>query len=345
MHFQTYEHFPIDGAQARSGGGATSESYRFWNSPRSSSSRAASEDVVVTSYHRSWVRGQWTPWNIAQSSTDLPEAGVRVFCGRDLNRFTTFEYNGEERLDGILTRKFTGIMDSDGDPEQIGPFDAQWEWWIGPDGRQVKNKFTDLHTGTTVVTVPSGWDEPNTVARPVAATPVSKPTPVTPEPTLEATETPAPTETPIPTATPIPTETPVPTTPPDPTDPPPAPTDAPEPSGAWLEPDPETVTFDGQWRPFTIPGTGLDEVRLSTNVRNSQEGSSSTGAVELSSRRSLPTPTDACQRTYSTGYAKNIGSAFHLVGCRAGTVIIRLADPNNDYAVLREYAITVSGGP
>ena len=67
--------------------------------------------------------------------------------------------------------------------------------------------------------------------------------------------------------------------------------------------------------------------------------------MELTSRRSLPSASAACRNTYYSGYNANVGYTFHLVGCRAGTVILRLADPTNDYAVIREYTITVSGGP
>ena len=114
---------------------------------------------------------------------------------------------------------------------------------------------------------------------------------------------------------------------------------------AWLEPDPTTVTFDGgQWRQFAIRGTGLERVSLLINVFD-PNGPSSTGAVELESRRSLPSASDACRTTYSTGYTKRVGNTFSLVGCEAGTVIIRLQDTANDYALIREYTVTVSGGP
>ena len=89
----------------------------------------------------------------------------------------------------------------------------------------------------------------------------------------------------------------------------------------------------------------MDDVKFSINVINYPDGPNSTGAVELDSRSSLPTASDACRTTYFSGYAVSIGYTFHLVGCRAGTVILQLADPANDYAVLREYTITVSGGP
>ena len=105
------------------------------------------------------------------------------------------------------------------------------------------------------------------------------------------------------------------------------------------------ITFDGQWRQFTVRGTGLDSVEFSTNVINYPNGPSSTGAVELEVGNNPPPAGDACQTTYFSGYTKNVGDTFHLVGCRAGTVILRFEDPSNNYAIIREYTVTVSGGP
>ena len=105
------------------------------------------------------------------------------------------------------------------------------------------------------------------------------------------------------------------------------------------------VTFDGgQWRQFAIRGTGLERVNLSINVFN-PNGPSSTGAVELDSSSSLPSASDACQTTYYTGYSVSVGYTFSLVGCRPRVIIIRLADPGNNYALIREYTVAVSGGP
>ena len=128
----------------------------------------------------------------------------------------------------------------------------------------------------------------------------------------------------------------------------PAPTPTPSIPGAadaWLEPDPLGITFDGQWREFTIRGTGVESVELLTNVNNYPDGPSSTGAVELESYEPLPSASDACRKTYFSGYSVPVDFTFSLVGCRAGTVIIQLQNPADGYAVLREYTITVSGGP
>ena len=88
----------------------------------------------------------------------------------------------------------------------------------------------------------------------------------------------------------------------------------------------------------------MERVNLSINVFN-PDGPSSTGAVELNSRSSLPPASDACERTCFSGYSVSVGYTFSLVGCRPGVVIIRLADPGNNYALIREYTVTVSGGP
>ena len=54
---------------------------------------------------------------------------------------------------------------------------------------------------------------------------------------------------------------------------------------------------------------------------------------------------DACETTYYTSCPLRVGNTFHLVRCQAGTVIIKLEDIANDYALIREYTVTVSGGP
>ncbi len=105
------------------------------------------------------------------------------------------------------------------------------------------------------------------------------------------------------------------------------------------------MTFaNGQWREFTLRGTGLERISLSINVFN-PDGPSSTGAVELDSSSVLPSASDACLTTSYPGYSVSVGYTFSLVGCEPGTVIIRLQDRDNDYALIREYTVTVSGGP
>ena len=113
---------------------------------------------------------------------------------------------------------------------------------------------------------------------------------------------------------------------------------------AWLEPNPEDFSHNRQWRQYTLHAQGIQELDLSTNVYN-PSGPSSTGAVELTSNRTLPSPADACERTYYTGYTVTPGYSFSLVGCTPGTVIIDISDPSNDYAVIRRYTLTVTSGP
>ena len=110
------------------------------------------------------------------------------------------------------------------------------------------------------------------------------------------------------------------------------------------DPNPEDSDLDRQWYEFTIGGQGLTDVSLSTNVRR-LNGLTSTGAVEMSSSSILPTVESACERTYSTSYSRQVGDSFSLVGCRAGTVIVTLSDPNDNYRLLATYSITVSSTP
>ena len=88
----------------------------------------------------------------------------------------------------------------------------------------------------------------------------------------------------------------------------------------------------------------MERINLSINVFNPR-GPTSTGAVELGSSSSLPSASDACLAMYYSGHGVSVGYTFALVGCEAGTVIIRLEDRDNDYALIRDYAVTVSRGP
>ena len=131
--------------------------------------------------------------------------------------------------------------------------------------------------GTTMTSTYSGWGGTNII--PGAPDMAQAPSPTTPDPTAEPTLEPTP-----------------------------------EPT---LEPDPESVTFaNGQWRQLAIRGTGLERVNLSINVFN-PNGPSRTGAVELDSSGSLPPASDACERTYFSGYSVSVGYTFSLVGLPA----------------------------
>ena len=298
----------------------------------------AQETYALVSYHRSInEQGAWEDWKVqsqpieANPSQDsgsgtrnAAAASATMFCGMNVDeKFTSFRYVGEEDIDGVRTKHFIGLDDPYGaeDPDFI-----QYEYWIALTGFPVQFKvnrrmdvggqFDELVTVTTY----SGWGEQNVINPPTqeispAATPVpTAPVPPTleptQEPTLESTLEPTPVLGPV---------------------------------DAWLEPDPESVTFaNGQWREFTLCGTGLERVNLLINVFN-PNGPSSTGAVELESSDSLPSASDACLITYFSGYGVSVGYTFSLVGCEAGTVIIRLKD--RGYALIRDYAATVSSGP
>lgn len=238
---------------------------------------------------------------------DQAASELDAFCGYPLDIFANFVYNGEETTNGILTEKFTGIVDDEWDE-----LDMQFEFWVDSSGKLRKKVVTMLDSGGYFDVTYSGWNEPNLVAAPQGVaqqTPMSTPTP-TPEPT--ATPTPEPTNTPTPA-----------------------------PADAWLEPDPTNITFDGQWRPFTVRGTGLAEVNVLVNVVGRHETGSS-GAVEITSSIPLPSATSACETTYYSGRAMAVDGNFNLVGCQAGTVLIHLAD---GFTVLREYTVAVSAGP
>ena len=151
----------------------------------------------------------------------------------------------------------------------------------------------------------------------------------------DANDAPVPTATPTATPTPTPMPTPMPT-------PTPAPTSTPEPADAWLDPDPETVTFDGsEWREFTVYGTGVERIDLGVNV-----WPGSTGAVGSTGGPSPPSVSEACESTSYTGYTLRDGWTVRLVGCRAGRVIIQVGQfVGGEYVMLRRYTFNVSGGP
>ena len=179
-----------------------------------------------------------------------------------------FRHEGEETINGIVTdHYYHSYHPNGGDGYQTS------EFWLDSEGllRQVKYvsyyppDASDTLRGESTITISktySGWGEENIITAPVAPTPEPSPTPT-------GTEAPVQPDTPVP-PNPTPVNTPTPAPPPG--------------VDAWLEPDPETITFDGQWRQFTIRGTGLDRVDFSTNVINYPNGPNSTGAVEVSIR-------------------------------------------------------------
>ena len=138
---------------------------------------------------------------------------------------------------------------------------------------------------------------------------------------------------------PTPPDTPAPTPAPTPT---PPPTSTPVPADAWLDPDPETVTFDGsEWREFTVHGTGVERIDLGVNV-----WPNSTGAVGSTGSSSPPSVSEACENAHYTGYTFLDGRTVRLVGCQAGRVIIQVGQfVGGEYVLLRRYTVNVSGGP
>ena len=192
----------------------------------------------------------------------------------------------------------------------LEPDKFDWEMWVGPNG-PIRIEFANEEgIGGTVT---------------YSDTMPNIPIPVDDDDTTTVLKTP----------TPVPADTPT----PEPTNTPSAPGEA------KLDPNPETVSFsNGQWREFTVHGTNVGRINLLINVDNSS-GPTSTGAVELAFSNSLPSAGDACETTYYSGYTMNVGNTFSLVGCEAGTVIIRLEDRDNDYATIREDNVTVNSGP
>ena len=114
---------------------------------------------------------------------------------------------------------------------------------------------------------------------------------------------------------------------------------------AWLEQNPENKPFVGEWQHFTLRGSGLDKVDLQVNVIGFGGAPSSTGAVGYATASPLPAVGEVCGSAYYSGYQMSVDRTFSLVGCREGTVIIELLDPGNDYALLKRYTVTVTGGP
>ena len=271
-----------------------SESIQIWGSD--GVTRAASgESVPVAKYQRDYEGGQWTAWEARQDSSPGGAGSNNRFCSWDLDSFTTLVYNGTETLDGVSTKKFTGTIQYTLDRTDV------WEFWVNGDGEVPLNRLTT--NGYVLETVSYGFNEPNTITAPVAGTPA--PTPGTPnsgKPTLIPTPplpnmpVPTPADTPVPANTPVSTDTPA-----------PAPV-----ADAWLEPDPETVTFDGsQWREFTVHVTGLDQIDLGTNV-----WPNSTGAVGSTSRPSPPSIAEGCEGAVYTGYTLRDSRTFNMGAAR-----------------------------
>ena len=261
---------------------------------------------------------EWGDWNV-ETLPGLPELSDNDFCGYSSDEISNIQYVGLETINEVTARHYTSTVDG-----------RSWEIWVASDGIPVRTKLID---GSTVIVGTFSQERPASITAPVS-TPDPEPA-TTPKPTAEPTVEP----TSEPGETTEDASTPVPTTPPDPIDPP-----EPTLSEAWLEPDPETITFDGQWRQFNVGGN-LADVSLEINVFGLQGEPISTGAIELTQSSRLIPAINACEDTYYIGFDVGAGDTIHLVGCIPGTVIIRLEDPANDYALLQEYTVTVASGP
>ncbi len=286
---------------------------------------------------------QWGEWTVGEEPhymTGGQESTEPSFCGWVLDDDITIQYLGREQVNGVNTRIYSIRKERDGDPNVFGRRDGRWRLWVDDNGRPVKREEEFLtDAGITMAeTTFSNRGEINVITAPNVTPGVT--------PDIEATPTPTPGLEPEPEPTTTPTSIPDPEVTPEPEPPePPAPA-PPTRLEAWLDPDPATVTLDGgQWHEFTIQGTVGRRVGFAINVINRLEGPTSTGAVEIDSRPTPPSAQDACQATYYTVHYVDVGYTFHMVGCTAGTVIIDLSDPANDYALVRRYTVTVDGGP
>ena len=114
---------------------------------------------------------------------------------------------------------------------------------------------------------------------------------------------------------------------------------------AWLESNPENNPFVGEWQHFTLRGSGLEKVDLAVNVIGFGGAPTSTGAVGYSTASPPEAAGEVCESAYYSGYQMSVDATFSLVGCREGTVVIELLDPDDDYALLKRYTVTVNAGP
>ena len=176
----------------RSGGGTlVHESYMIWGTDSSSSSDAStrseeSSPAPIANYNRRLEDGQWTDWRVSETPFE-GSSDIARFCGFPLDDFTTFEYNGEETVNGVLTKKFTGMIDVEQDV-----FDTRFEFWVDSSGKLLRQRrktlSTDHHRDATF----SGFGEANVITAPrIAGDPSPEPTPEpTLAPTLEPSEHP-----------------------------------------------------------------------------------------------------------------------------------------------------------
>ena len=264
---------------------------------------------------------QLSEWTAEETTITSLQIHAGSFCGYAPGELSDLRYVGTETINGVNARHYTAIAVDDG---------SAMDLWIGPNGLPTRARSTIPEGGAGAV-ADFRWGEPITITAPTQSTPT--PTTTAPNPTPTPVQQEAVTPTPSPTSTPVPVPTDT-----------PEPTETPVPASAWLEPDPETVTFDGsEWLEFTVHGTGVDHIDFGVNV-----WPGSIGAVGSTGGSSPPSVSEACESTSYTGYTLRDGWTVRLVGCQAGTVIIRLGEyvgDDYDYVLFRQYTVTVSGGP
>ena len=92
---------------------------------------------------------------------------VAKFCGHPIDDFSNLRYVGEERINGVLTRHYSGNVEVDDDPDNISNGDQQWDFWIDPNSRPVRVKEINRYNGVSYVTTISQCGERNPITAPV----------------------------------------------------------------------------------------------------------------------------------------------------------------------------------
>ena len=149
-----------------------SERIIIWSTPIPSGSGAAgaaSDQGEVAFYDRKLAgENQWGDWEVTINRGRLAiRENTDTFCSHPLDDFSDFQYLGQETVNGVRSRHFSGVIDADGDPDNAGLLDQRWDFWIGLNGRPVRHTITNLHTGSALVSTYSGYGEVNVIAAPV----------------------------------------------------------------------------------------------------------------------------------------------------------------------------------
>ena len=162
-------------------------------------------NTYVREYDENYSPTGWTthtkPIGAGARTSQQRSANTNIFCGMNVDEmFTDFEYLGEETIDGVTTKHFTGL--NTGEPET---FTVRTDYWIGPNGLPVQQKVERVQdvqiegvpvTRLVATTKVTGYGEENIITAPF--TPNPAPEPDTPPDTATPTPEPEPTSTPIP---------------------------------------------------------------------------------------------------------------------------------------------------